>query len=189
MTAAAALTLSGLPGLEGGSTPTVTISASTATVSENSGVIAFTVVASPAPSEDLTVNLTRSGTATQGDDYSLSGLAGTDPNYTLTVGTSGNALIEGTAQADSVTDDDETIVFTLAEGEGYTLGAETTASVSINDVPPGTVTPTTPSVTISASGTTVSENGVLGHLYGGRLSGAQWGSDGQSRPQRNGNAR
>ena len=144
-----------------GSTPTLTISASTATVLENGGVIAFTVVASPAPSEDITVNLTRSGTATQGDDYSLSGLAGTDPNYTLTVGTSGNALIRGTAQADSVTDDNETIVFTLAEGEGYMLGANTMASVSIDDVPPGTVTPTTPSVTISASEMTVSENGVL----------------------------
>ena len=137
----------------------LTISASTMTaIAENGGVAAFTVVASPAPSEEITVNLTRSGTATPGDDYSPSaGLAGADPNYTLTVGTSGRAVFTVRARVDSAMDDDETIIFTLAEG-GYMLSGSTTAMVSINDVPPGTPIPMTPTVTISASGMTVSED-------------------------------
>ena len=51
----------------------------------------------------------------------------------LTVGTT--ATFTATTVLDSVTDDGETIVFTLAAGTGYTLGAGTTVSVSIGDVP------------------------------------------------------
>ena len=105
------------------------------TVSENRGLVTFTVVASPPPSGDLTVNLARSGTATPVDDYSQSGLAGTDPSYMLTVGTAAAATFTVTTVLDRVTDDGETIVFTLAAGTGYTLGADTMASISIDDVP------------------------------------------------------
>ena len=53
----------------------------------------------------------------------------------LTVGTAAVAAFTVTTIPDSVMDDGETIVFTLAAGTGYMLGAETTASLSIDNEP------------------------------------------------------
>jgi hypothetical protein len=110
----------------GGGTPAVTIMANDASAGEPSNHGQFTVTASPAPASPITVNLTRTGTATNGTDY-------TSIPTTVSVGTSGTATINVTVTDDTAVESAETVILTLASGSGYTIGSPSSATVTIAD--------------------------------------------------------
>lgn len=109
-----------------GSTPVVTIAATDASAGEPSNHGQFTVTANPAPSSPITVNLTRTGTAQNGVDYSSIGTS-------VNVGTSGSANIAVNVLDDTAVESSETVILTLASGSGYTIGSPNSATVTITD--------------------------------------------------------
>jgi hypothetical protein len=75
----------------------------------------------------LTVNYTMSGTATQGDDYTLSGTPG---EVTIPAGQS-SATVTLTAKQGATSSTNEEAKMTLQPGQGYRLGTNSEASVLI----------------------------------------------------------
>ena len=107
---------------------------------------------------DLVVNYTLGGTATPNVDYTISG--GT-VNYSARTGTltipAGTSAFSGIdnlitlhVTADNISDDNETIIFTLVAGTGYTLGNDTRRTITVRD---------RPLVSFAAASGTVAENG------------------------------
>ncbi|WP_158089096.1 Ig-like domain-containing protein [Cognaticolwellia mytili] len=145
--------------------PVVTLSASSNSLLENAGSSTLTATLDQVTFEDVTVNLTYSGTATSGTDYGVP--AG---SITITAGQlTGTTTI--TATDDSSDEDDETIIVDIASVSGgnsienVTPQTET-LTITDNDTAP-TPTPDpepvpvleTASVTLSVSSNTISENG------------------------------
>ncbi|MYD93111.1 MAG: hypothetical protein F4Y02_05340, partial [Chloroflexi bacterium] len=134
--------------------PAVTIAAGTSPVTEGTAAT-FTVTADPAPSADLTVNLSVS--EAQGSDYVA---AGDEGSKTVTI-TSGSttATYSVTTQGDSADEPNGSVRVAVASGAGYTVGSESSALVLVNDddAPPPTVTnvaiSSTPSHDADDSGT------------------------------------
>lgn len=117
--------------------PVATISASDPAAGEPANDGAFTVSVSPAPSSPVTVNLSVSGTASAGSDY-------TAIASTVSVGTGGTAVVDVEVLDDSTVESAETVVVTLATGVGYDVGTQDSATVTLTDddvaVPTITVT-------------------------------------------------
>lgn len=96
-----------------------------ASQSTNTGT--FTVTLSAAPTSNVTINYTLTGTATNGTDYAL--LTGTlTINSGLTSGT-----ITVTPTDDSAIEGSETVIVTLNSGTDYTVGTPSSATVTITD--------------------------------------------------------
>jgi hypothetical protein len=120
--------------------PTVTIEATDAEAAEtNSGQTAnpgrFTLTRTGSTTNDLTVNYTISGTATNGTDYNnLSG------RVTFAAGSS-TAFIDINPINDSEFEDPETVVLTLVNSSNYLVGTSNRATVTIldNDLPTVTI--------------------------------------------------
>ncbi len=121
--------------------PTITVAATDAIAGEpktgeapNPGVVTLTRTGNL--SKALTVNYTLGGTATNGTDYG--NLTGT---VTFTPG-SATALVNVVPIDDTLVEVNETVIFTLATGTGYTVGTAKTATLTItdNDVVPPTIT-------------------------------------------------
>jgi hypothetical protein len=114
-------------------TPAVTIAATDPSAAEGGDVGVFTISASGV-SQSITVPYTISGTATAADyTPALSGsvtLTAAAPASTITITPVDNNKFDGT----------RTLTLTLQPGTGYTLGGNTSATVSIsdNDNPPCT---------------------------------------------------
>ncbi|MYC65367.1 MAG: hypothetical protein F4X12_03440 [Acidobacteriia bacterium] len=107
--------------------PTVTISGGAA-VTEGAAA-AFTLTANPAPSSDLTVSLTVSEAA--GSDYVA---AGDEGSKTVTISSgSATASYAVTTQADSNDEPNGSVTVALGTGTGYTVGAPSSASVTVRD--------------------------------------------------------
>ncbi|MEO7414241.1 MAG: Calx-beta domain-containing protein, partial [Opitutaceae bacterium] len=108
-------------------TPDVTVAATDANAAEPSdpGVITFTRNGSTASA--LTINFTVTGTATAGSDYPSIGTSVTfaagSATTTLAVNPIDDQLVEG----------EETVVLTLANGSGYTVGSPSSATITIQD--------------------------------------------------------
>jgi Ca2+-binding RTX toxin-like protein len=103
----------------------------------------------------LTVNLdTTTGSATSGVDYQAIAQTVTFAAGSLT------ATVDVVSIDDTIVETSETISLSLATGNGYTLGAVTTAEINLidNDIAPP---PPLPSITIS-KGTDVSESNING---------------------------
>ncbi len=126
--------------------PEVTISAGTTPVTEGTSAT-FTITASPAPATTLTVNVDVSETANviSGTPSSTMTIDADETTATLTV----NTVNDQRDEPNSV------ITAELETGTSYTVGASSSASVTVsdNDDPP----PGTPEVTISAGTTPVTE--------------------------------
>ena len=135
-TPAGSLTVSGFNLSAGGTTPVATIAATDASAGEPSNHGQFTVTLTPAPAANVTVNLIRSGTATNGSDYNSIGT-------TVVVGTSGTATVPVTVINDSTPESAETVILTLASGTGYTIGVTYSATVTIADDDGGLPSPWT----------------------------------------------
>jgi hypothetical protein len=112
-----------------GNAPNITISASPTQIHEGASAT-YTVSASPAPSQSITVAYSRSGTAGLTSDYTLSGTLG---KVTIPAGqTSASFTLQALIDTDETTEPaSETAIMTLKAGTGYALGTPSTATVTI----------------------------------------------------------
>ncbi len=129
--------------------PVVTISADADSVTEG-GDVTFTVTADPAPGADLTVNLSADEEMGEGGGY----IAQTHlDTVTIAAGTT-SATWTLTTMSDDVERADGAVVGSISAGDGYTLGAPSSVSLTLldddgpQDTPDGaktqTETPTIP---------------------------------------------
>lgn len=130
-----------------GGTPTVTLSAAPATVSEAGGTATVTATLSAAASQIVTVALGFGGTATNGTDFTRSGTSIVIPAGSL------NGSITLTGVNDALDEANETVVVDIT---GVTNGTESgTQQVTVtltDDDPP-------PSVTLGLAGNPMTESG------------------------------
>ena len=133
-------------------TPEANFALSQSAAAESRAMRNVAVNLSPAPSGNVTVNYTLSGTAVRGTDYTISGVTGN--NGTVTVGTSGTANIPVAIIDDSMDEVPlESIILTLASGTGYDVGTDNpkhTLSIVDNDMPDATFAASTSSAAESA---------------------------------------
>lgn len=133
--------------------PSVSIAVSPASVSEDGATnLTFTVTRSLNLTSPTTVNITTSGTATSGVDYTGGVATVVIPAGATTATITINPTVDGTVEAD------ETVTLTVAAGTGYTVGAPASATGTIlnDDVP---------SATISVSPAAVAEDGAPNLVY------------------------
>ena len=122
--------------------PAVTIAAGASPVTEG-GDAAFTVTADPAPATDLPVTVT---VAADGD-YGIA--AG---ERTVTVPTTGSVTLTLPTTGDDVDEPHGSVTVTVKDGDGYTVGASVSGSVTVQD-------DDEPAVTIAAGTSPVTEGG------------------------------
>jgi hypothetical protein len=108
---------------------TVTVTATPAQVTEG-GKGKYTIHASPAVTQDTTVNFSTSGTASLGSDYRLSASS----TATILAGQT-SAKVQLKAKKDSAAEGSETATITLQPGSGYNVGSPSQATISITDAP------------------------------------------------------
>ena len=129
--------------------PVVTISASDATASESgSATGVFTITRNPVTASAQTIAISWSGSAVGGDVLSL-------PATTTIAANMASATVTVTPLDDAVYEGSETLVATVSDGTGYTVGSPASATVTIadNDLAP------VPVATIAASDATATEEG------------------------------
>ena len=118
--------------------PTITIEAGTLSITEGT-TATFTVTASPAPSANLTVNLTVADV--EGSDF----VADTDEgSKTVTISANTATATYSVATVGDTNDEDSgDVTVTVATGTGYSVGSPSFATVTVNDddAPPDTVAP------------------------------------------------
>ncbi len=135
------------------SPPTVSIAVAPASVTEDGATnLIYTVTRSLNLSSATTVNISTSGTATAGVDYT-GGVA----TVVIPAGAT-TATITIDPTPDTQVEADETVILTVAAGTGYTVGAPASATGTIlnDDVP---------SATISVSPAAVAEDGAANLVY------------------------
>ena len=103
--------------------PTVTITAGASPVTEG-GDAAFTLTATPTPAADLTVSVT---VATDGD-YGI-----TAGPQTVTIPTTGSATLTLPTTGDDADEPHGSVSVTVTDGNGYTVGAAASGSITIED--------------------------------------------------------
>ncbi|WP_374500283.1 putative Ig domain-containing protein [Pseudoxanthomonas sp.] len=133
--------------------PNVRIEVSPASVSEDGATnLTYTVTRSLSLSSPTVVNITTSGTATAGADYTGNVATVTIPADATTATITIDPTVDGTVEAD------ETVTLTVAAGTGYTVGvpASATGNILNDDVP---------SATISVSPANVAEDGAPNLVY------------------------
>lgn len=133
--------------------PSVSIAVTPASVSEDGATnFTYTVTRSLNLSSPTVVNLTLSGTATSGVDYT-----GAPANITIPAGAT-TATFPIDPSVDGTVEVDETVIFTVAAGTGYTVGvpASATGTILNDDVP---------SATIGVSPANVAEDGAPNLVY------------------------
>jgi VCBS repeat-containing protein len=128
--------------------PTVTIAADVASVTEG-GTLSFTLTRTGDGSDPLVVQLNLSGSAAQGTDYFLSNLIGFGVGE-LTKTVEINTVAEQDAEGQ------EGITVSVAPGQGYLVGVQSSANFTIDDpVPPVEVSIAPGSVSIDEGGSQI----------------------------------
>ncbi len=133
--------------------PSVSIAVAPASVSEDGATnLVYTVTRSANLSAATVVNLTTTGTATSGVDYTGGVATATIPSGATTATVTINPTVDGTVEAN------ETVILTVAAGTGYTVGAPASATGTIlnDDVP---------SASIAVAPASVSEDGATNLVY------------------------
>src|SRR5262249_19182306 len=137
-------------------TPAVSVAATDASGAEPNDPIVFTFTRTVNLFTQITVNLTWSGTATFGSDYTLAASGGTlsanGQQLTLAVGAT-TATITLNPVDDLIFEGSETATVTIGTGTGYTVGtpASATGTIADNDV--------APSISVTATDASGSEQG------------------------------
>jgi uncharacterized protein YhjY with autotransporter beta-barrel domain len=129
------------------------IAVSPSSRNEDSGAaFTYTVTLSQTSSSATTVNLSRSGTATSGTDYTGA------VNSVVVAANATTATFDVTPVADTTVEADETVVISVASGSGYGIGSPSSATATIlnDDVP---------TATIAVSPASVSEDGANNLIY------------------------
>ena len=109
-------------------TPSVTIAAGTSPITEGAAA-SFTVTAVPAPEANLPVSLSVADAA--GSNFVTSVNEGS--NKTVTIPTSGSATFMVNTEADNTDEPSGSVMVTLTNGSGYTVGSTNSASFTVND--------------------------------------------------------
>lgn len=107
--------------------PVVTLAANDPDAAESGGDGQFTVTRTGPTSAALTANLTWSGTATSGSDFTA-----LPASVTIAAGQA-NALISVTPQQDIANEGSETVIGTLNADAAYNIGTANTATVTLTD--------------------------------------------------------
>jgi uncharacterized protein YhjY with autotransporter beta-barrel domain len=108
--------------------PTVSIAVAPATVAEDGAAnLVYTVTRSASLATPTVVNLTTGGTATSGTDYAGGVTTVTIPANATT------ATITIDPAVDAAVEPDETVILTVAAGTGYTVGAPSAATGTIQN--------------------------------------------------------
>ncbi len=147
--------------------PVATFSSATASVDETAGSTTVGIALSLAAPAALTLNYDVSGTATHDMDYVISSVRGSSGTVSVAKDAM-SAAIPIVILDDADVEGDETIVLTLTDGTGYSIGTPDRIEITLrdDDAPPVTpdpppVTPdpppVTPEVTLSASPNPVNE--------------------------------
>ena len=135
--------------------PTITVAATDASAAEtllgttpNPGQ--YTLTRTGATTSSLTVNVSLTGTATNGTDYT------TIPTTVTFAAGSSTALVNLNVTDDTIVEGTETAILTVTSGTGYTVGTSASATVNIadNDLPEITVVATDASAAETVLGTT-----------------------------------
>ncbi|KHS34485.2 hemagglutinin [Xanthomonas phaseoli pv. phaseoli] len=116
---------------------TASIAVSPSAANEDSGTsLVYTVTLSQTNSSPTTVNLTRSGTATSGTDYT-----GTVSSVVVPANAT-SVSFSITPVADTTVEPDETAIFSVASGTDYSVGNPSSATATIvnDDFPVATIT-------------------------------------------------
>src|SRR5262249_24182361 len=117
--------------------------------------IVFTVTRGANLNGAITINLTWSGTATFGTDYTVAASGGTLSGNTLKLASgASSATLTVTPGDDTTVESTETVILTLAAGTGYALGSPTSATGSITDNDVAALVVSDFSVTEGKNGTT-----------------------------------
>ncbi|PNJ94198.1 hypothetical protein CEP14_11610, partial [Cylindrospermopsis raciborskii C04] len=133
-------------------TPTITLTVNPTSVAEKGLTnLVYTFTRTGPTTNTLAVNYTIGGTATNGSDYNNIGTS-----VTFAAGSS-TATVTVDPTADTTPESDETVIFTLASGTGYTIG--TTSGVT------GTITNDDTQVTLTVSPSSVAEDGPQNLFY------------------------
>ena len=106
--------------------PALTFTVASASVDEAAGTYPISVALSASSSTATTLSYTLSGTATQGSDYTIQASVTLAANATT-------AQIPIVIVDDQDEEPDETVIVTLASGDGYTLGSTTAFTLTITD--------------------------------------------------------
>lgn len=132
---------------------TASITVSPSSANEDSGTpFVYTVTLSSTNSSATTVNLTRSGTATSGTDYTGAVTSVVVPANAT------SASFSVTPVADTTVEPDETVIFQVANGTGYSIGNPSSATATI-------VNDDYPSASIAVSPASVAEDGSANLVY------------------------
>ncbi|MCA2911632.1 MAG: DUF4347 domain-containing protein [Microcystis sp. M034S1] len=131
----------------------VTLAVSPASVTEDGTTnLIYTFTRSGVTTNSLTVNYSISGTATNGNDYTLL------PTSVTFAANATTATVTVDPTADTTVESDETVALTLAAGTGYTIGTP--------DAVTGTITnDDLPSITLAISPSSVTEDGTSNLIY------------------------
>lgn len=135
------------------SAPSVSIAVSPGSVSEDGATnLVYTVTRSLNLASPTTVNISTSGTATSGTDYTGGVATVTIPAGATTANITIDSTIDATIEAD------ETVTLTIAAGSGYTVGSPSSATGTIlnDDVP---------TVSIAVAPASVTEDGATNLIY------------------------
>lgn len=133
--------------------PSVSIAVSPASVSEDGATnLVYTVTRSLNLASATVVNITTSGTATSGVDYTGGVATVSIPGGATTATITINPTVDGTVETD------ETVTLTVAAGTGYTVGAPASATGTIlnDDVP---------TASIAVAPASVAEDGASNLVY------------------------
>ncbi|SOU08869.1 hemagglutinin [Xanthomonas arboricola pv. fragariae] len=132
---------------------TASIAVSPASRNEDSGAaFTYTVTLSQTSSSATTVNLTRSGTATSGTDYTGA------PSSIVVPANATTATFSVTPIADTTVEADETVVISVASGSGYGIGSPSSATATI-------VNDDFPNASIAVAPSSVAEDGATNLIY------------------------
>ncbi|WNH47040.1 putative Ig domain-containing protein [Xanthomonas hawaiiensis] len=118
-------------------TRTASIAVSPSSANEDSGTaFVYTVTLSQTNSSPTTVNLTRSGTATSGTDYTGA------VSSVVVPANATSASFSITPVADTTVEPDETAIFSVASGTDYSVGSPSSATATIvnDDFPVASIT-------------------------------------------------
>ena len=150
--------------------PAVSFASASSSVGEGEGSASVTVHLDPAPSSNLAIGYALSGTATEGTDgdYSIA-----NSGMISVASGASTATISVTIHDDDADESDETAIWTLSRGAGYTVGSPDvhTLVIADDDAPP----PALPEVMLSATpnpvneGESVTVTATLSHALAGSV--------------------
>ena len=116
-------------------TPIAAFGSATATVDESAGSTTASLSLSLAAPKALTLNYALTGTATHGADYAISGVTGTSGTVSVAKDST-SVSIPVAITNDAVAEGDETIILTLTDGDGYSVGTPGSIAITLTDDEP-----------------------------------------------------